>query len=69
MSFKPVGDFYVNNLNLAMFKVDQILQKLKGQRVFGTGFPSIAREYPKTEVGEDYVVYYDGSHTKSNLFN
>lgn len=67
LSFKPVGDFYVNNLNLAMFKVDQILHKLKGQKVFGTGFPSIPREYPKTQVDQDYVIFYDGSHAASSL--
>lgn len=65
LSFRPVGDFYVSNLKLAMFKTTEVLHKLRNQRVFGTGFPSIAREYPKTEVTEDYVIYYDGSHTRS----
>ena len=65
MSFEPVGDFHVSNINLAMFKANQILHKLKGVKVFGTGFPSLPREFPKTEVTEDYVIYYDGSHKGS----
>ena len=28
IDFIPVGDFYVNNLDLAMFKVDEVLKKL-----------------------------------------
>lgn len=50
-----------------MFKVNQILQKLKGVKVFGSGFPTLAREYPKTEITEDYVIYYDGSHKERSF--
>lgn len=50
MEFKPAGQFYVTNINLALFKANQVLQKLRGLHVFGTGFPSLAREYPATEV-------------------
>ncbi len=59
MDFKPVGKYYVGNINLALFKTNQVLHKLKGMKVFGTGFPSLARELPATEVTQDYVVYYD----------
>lgn len=68
MSFMPVADFPPPpNINLAMFKVNQILQKLKGVKVFGSGFPTLAREYPKTEITEDYVIYYDGSHKERSF--
>jgi hypothetical protein len=35
-------------MNLALFKINQILQRLKGQAVFGSGFPTLARELPST---------------------
>lgn len=41
MEFKPVGDFYVTNLNLALFKANEVLDRLKKNRVFGTGYPLI----------------------------
>lgn len=48
MDFKPVGKYYVGSINLALFKANQILSKLKGIKVFGTGFPTLAHEYPAT---------------------
>lgn len=68
MEFKPVGQYYVGNINLALFKTNQILHKLVGTKVFGSGFPSLAREFPGTEVNENYTVYYDLSHKASPSF-
>lgn len=59
MDFKPAGSYYVGNINLALFKTNQVLSKLKGTKVFGSGFPTLAREVPSTEVSQDYVVYFD----------
>lgn len=71
LNFKPVGSYFVGNINLALFKANQVLHKLKGTKVFGTGFPSLAREAPGTEVTQDYVVYYDlslkGTQTTQQL--
>ena len=62
LTFKPVGQYYVGNINLALFKVNEILKKLRGTKVFGTGFPTLARELPFSEVTETYVIYSDRSH-------
>lgn len=59
LEFEPVGSYYVNNLNLAMFKASQLLAKLQKTPVFGNGYPLNYKEYPKTEVRESFVVYYD----------
>lgn len=61
MTFSPVDNFYVSNLNLAMFKADQVIKKNLKHRVFGCGFPSLPRESPRTRVDHDYVIYYDAS--------
>jgi len=62
LSFQPVGNYFVNNLNLAMFKANSVLRKLANTYTFGTGFPTISRELPKTKVSRNYVLYYDSSH-------
>jgi hypothetical protein len=41
MKFKPVGQFYVGDVDLAMFKANEVIKNLKGTKVFGTGFPII----------------------------
>lgn len=61
LSFKPVNNFIVTNMNLALFKATQILKKNLNWRVFGSGFPSLARQSPKTRVDKDSVIYYDAS--------
>jgi hypothetical protein len=62
LSFQPVGNYFVNNLNLAMFKANSVLRRLANTYTFGTGFPTIQREVPRTKVSRDYVLYYDSSH-------
>ncbi len=61
MSFTPVNGFIVTNMNLALFKASQVLQKNLNWRVFGSGFPSLPRQSPKTRVDQDSVIYYDAS--------
>lgn len=64
-NFKPASDkYYVQNMNLAMFKAGHVLAKLAGQKVFGTGFPTIPHHFPTTAIDAEnaYVVYYDSSH-------
>lgn len=43
------------------------MAKLKGTKVFGTGFPTLHHDYPATLIDHSngYVVYYDGSHSAS----
>ena len=43
-------NFYVGNIKLAEFKVQSILNNLVNTFVFGTGFPTIERDVPKTLV-------------------
>ena len=43
LSFQPVGNFYVGNIDLAMWKANRILQKIANTYTFGTDFPTIAR--------------------------
>lgn len=62
LSFQPVGNYFVNNLNLAMFKANSVLRRLANTYTFGTGFPTMHREVPRTKVSRDYVLYYDSSH-------
>jgi hypothetical protein len=62
LSFQPVGNYFVSNLNLAMFKANSVLRRLANTYTFGTGFPTIPRETPRTKVSRDYVLYYDSSH-------
>jgi hypothetical protein len=38
------------------------MKTLTNTFTFGTNFPTITREYPKTLVSTDYVMYYDPSH-------
>jgi hypothetical protein len=48
-------------MNLALFKANQVLQKNLHWRVFGSDFPSLARQSPKTRVDKDTVIYWDAS--------
>jgi hypothetical protein len=43
LQFKPVGQYYVTNNDLALFKVNEGMKLLLGTKVFGTGFPTLAR--------------------------
>lgn len=61
LSFTPVNNFIVTNMNLALFKASQVLKKNIGSSVFGTGFPSLSRQSPVTRVDNDSVIYYDSS--------
>lgn len=45
-----------------MFKANSVLRRLANTYTFGTGFPTIQREVPRTKVSRDYVLYYDSSH-------
>jgi hypothetical protein len=62
LSFQTVGKYTVNNLDLAEYRATQILSKVENTFTFGTGFPTIPRELPKTRVDQDWVFYYDNSH-------
>lgn len=61
LSFEPVGQYYVNNIKLAMFKAVSVLNNIKNTYTFGTGFPSLPRALPKAQVEENLVLYYDSS--------
>jgi len=61
LSFTPVNGFIVTNMNLALFKASQVLKKNLNWNVFGSGFPSLPRQSPKTRVNNDSVIYYDAS--------
>jgi hypothetical protein len=59
----------VTNIALATYKANQVLHKLIGTTTFGTGYPILPRELPKTRVDTDYAFFYDASHIgKTSLF-
>jgi len=43
LSFEPVGNYYVTNLDLAMWKAGRIFRKIVNTYTFGTDFPTITR--------------------------
>ena len=59
LDFEPVGDYYVNNNDLAMLKANRVIQTVINSETFGTGFPTMTQKSPKTLVTENYVLYYD----------
>ncbi len=61
LSFTPVNSFIVTNMNLALFKANQVIQKHLKSKLFGSGFPSIPRASPKTRVDTNYTIYYDAA--------
>lgn len=62
LSFEPVGNYYVNNIDLASYRATKVLNKIVGSQTFGTGFPTVARESPKARVDTNWIFYYDSSH-------
>ena len=62
LSFETAGKYVVNNINLATFKVNQVLKKVENSMTFGTNYPSPTREKPRTRVDRDWVFHYDNSH-------
>lgn len=54
-------------MNLALFKASQVLKKNLNWKVFGSGFPSLARQSPMTRVDKDSVLYYDASAVGNDL--
>jgi hypothetical protein len=50
LTFEPVGSFFVNNINLAMFKANSVLKNVMNTYTFGTGYPTIVRDLPKIRV-------------------
>jgi hypothetical protein len=67
LSFQPVGSYYVNNVNLALWKANQAMKTLVNTFTFGTNYPTITRELPKVVVSTDFVLYYDPSHSNSQI--
>ena len=67
LSFTPVNGFIVTNINLALFKASQVFKKNLNWKVFGSGFPSLPRQSPKTRVDKDSVIYYDASAVAQKL--
>ncbi len=65
LSFTPVNYFIVTNMDLALFKATQVLKKNLHTRVFGSQFPSLPRQSPRTRVDKDSVIYYDASAVAS----
>lgn len=43
IAFDPDSQFHVNDLNLALFKANEVTNQLKKLKVFGTGFPTFPR--------------------------
>ena len=66
ISIDPVGNFFVNNKDLFLFKAQKVFRRLIGSPVFGNGFPTIARDLPRVEVRDEYIVYFDSSHFGSS---
>jgi hypothetical protein len=50
LAFIPVNSYFVTNMNLALFKFNEVMKKMKAQKVFGTGFPTVPRQSPRTRV-------------------
>lgn len=65
LSFDPVGIFYVNNVNLALFKANEMMKRIVNSTVFGTGYATVPRALPRTKVELDYVIYYDSSQLEA----
>jgi hypothetical protein len=63
MIFEQVNQFRVTNLQLAYFKASQVLDQLRGTKLFGTGFPIVPLQVPSSLVLDNYdaVVYFDKS--------
>ena len=61
-TFKMVDGYAVDNLELAKFKIAQVLGSMKGESTFGTGFPTWPRDHPNVEVNENFTLLYDSSH-------
>ena len=61
LSFEPVGNYFVNNIDLALYKANSAMKSLINMYTFGTGFPTMPREFPKTRVEEKQVLYSDVS--------
>ena len=59
LDFEPVGNYYINNNDLAMLKANSVIQTVINSETFGTGFPTMTQKSPKTLVTENYVLYYD----------
>lgn len=64
-SFAPVGNYYVTDPNLAVFKINMGLRSLLKYRVFGSGFPTWPRDFPEIEV--DTSGAYMFLHDKSQI--
>jgi hypothetical protein len=62
-----VGSYFVSNINLAMYKVNAAMKSLINMFTFGTGFPTMPREFPKTRVEEKQVLYSDVSQLSAEL--
>ena len=60
--FKSIEGFVINNTNLAAFKINQVLNNLKGLRTFGTGFPTWPRDHPNIWISDNFTLLYDSSH-------
>jgi len=61
LAFTPVNYFIVTNMNLALFKATEVIKKNLNWRVFGSDFPSLPRQSPKTRVDENSTIYWDAS--------
>lgn len=45
--------------------VSHSLNRLKGERIFGSGWKFFPRDYPHVMVEDDYLVIYDSTHVEN----
>ena len=63
LTFTPVNNYIVSNMNLALFKATQVIKKNLNWKVFGSGYSTLPRQSPRTRVDKDQVIYWDASAT------
>ena len=59
--FNDIAGYKIDNLEFANFLVSETLKTAKGAPVFGNGYPTSTRQFPKVEITDDWLFLYDSS--------
>jgi len=61
-TYYQTGEYFVSNKELADYYLNSTTWAIRGSKVFGSNYSTIARDYPHFEVTKNgYVIIYDSS--------
>lgn len=66
-TYNTASGYPITNPDLAAYYLNSTAHSLRGSQVFGSGFPTAAKDYPHFEVNTEYVFLYDSASIHQDI--